>query len=330
MQKIAIVTGITGMDGGIISRQLLDLDYKIFGLVRRSSDSPNLKCAEGLQKEPNFEVVEGDLTDLSSLLRLVRLAKPHEIYNFASQSNVGTSFKEPIHTAQVTGIGVLNMLEAIRLSEIHSKFYQASTSELMGGISEKPCNEDFIFHPKSPYAVSKLFGYWITRCYRESYRMFTVNGVLFNHEYFSRGPNFVTRKISLGVANIKVGNQDKLYLGNLDSRRDWGWAPDFVRGARMMLQYKEPQDWVLATGETHSIREFCELAFKHAGLGDYQNFVQIDPQFYRPNEVNVLIGDYSKAKRILGWEPTVKFEELVKRMVDYDIKQIALDEILHR
>ena len=318
MNKSAIVTGITGQDGSILADQLIEDGYKVYGLLRRKSMGPDLGCSRHLEGNPMLEVVEGDITDLPSLLHLVKLARPKEFYNMASQSHVGISFKEPVHTAQVTGLGVLNCLEAIRLSEIHSRFYQASTSEMFGGMNEIVQNEDSLFHPRSPYGCAKMYGYWITINYRESYNMFACNGILFNHEGTRRGPNFVTRKITLAAVRISKGLQEKLYLGNLDARRDWGWAPDYVNGMRMMLQAAEPDDYVLATGETHSVREFCDAAFKHLGL-DYRNYVEIDPRFYRPAEVDVLIGDASKAYKKLGWKHSVSFEELVQKMVDYDL-----------
>jgi GDPmannose 4,6-dehydratase len=324
MVKACVVSGLTGQDGSILAEQLLGQGCRVYGLVRRTSDSPNLKCATGLEGNRDLEVVEGDLTDLSSLVRLVELARPHEFYNCGAQSHVGTSFKEPLHTAQVTGLGVLNCLEAIRLSGIHTRFLQWSTSEMFGGMTSEGQNEESPFHPRSPYGVSKLFGYWMVRSYRESYRIFASNLIGFNHESERRGPNFVTRKITLGIAAIKAGRQEKIYLGNLDARRDWGHADDVCRGARMILSHSEPDDFVLATGETHSVREFCEVAFQHAGLGDYRQYVEVDPRFFRPAEVDVLIGDYSKARRVLGWEPQVTFRELVQRMVDHDLRAEGL------
>ena len=320
IKKTAIVTGITGMDGAIASRQLIENGYKVYGFVRRRSDSPHLGCAADLENNSEFEVVEGDITDLSSLVRLTSLVKADRFFSFASQSHVGTSFKEPLHTAQVTGLGTLNCLEAIRISGIHTRFYNAATSELFGGITDKPCNEESLIYPRSPYACAKAFGFYITRNYRESYKLFASSGILYNHEHETRGLNFVTRKISKAVANIKAGNQEKLYLGNLDAKRDWGYAEDFVRGAIMILDHNEPDDFVLGTGEAHSVREFCEVAFLHVGLGDYKQYVEIDPRFFRPAEVDVLLADYSKAKRVLGWEPKVTFKELVQKMVDHDVK----------
>jgi GDPmannose 4,6-dehydratase len=319
LDKTAIVTGPSGMDGAIASRQLIEKGYKVYGLFRRRSDSPNLGCAADLENNPAFEVVEGDITDLSSLLRLTLLAKADRFFSFAAQSHVGTSFVEPVHTAQATGLSVLNCLEAIRLSGIHTRFYNSATSELFGGITNEPCNEDSLIYPRSPYACAKAFGFYITRTYRQAYKMFASSGILYNHEHETRGPNFVTRKITQGAANIKVGNQDKLYLGNLDARRDWGYAEDYVHGATMILDHREPDDFVLGTGESHSVREFCEVAFEYAGLGDYRQYVEIDLRFYRPCEVDVLLADYSKAKRVLGWEPKVTFRELVQKMVDHDL-----------
>ncbi len=321
IQKTAVVTGLTGMDGSYLAEQLLANDYKVYGLVRRNSRGPDLYCSAHLQDSPNLEVVEGDLTDLSSMSRLCTSARPDYFYNLASQSHVGISFKEPFHTAQVTGLGVLNCLEAIRLSGIHTRFYQASTSELFGGVTNLACNEDSPLHPRSPYGCAKLYGYWITRNYRESYKIFACNGLLFNHEGPRRGPNFVTRKISLAIANIKAGKQANLYLGNLDAKRDWGYAPDFTRGMRLILEAATPDDYVLGTGETHSVREFCDTGFSHVGL-DYNDYVEVDPRFYRPAEVDVLLADYSKAKRELGWEPKVTFKELVQKMVDADMELI--------
>lgn len=318
-KRTAIVTGVTGMDGGIISRQLIEDGYKVYGLVRRRSDSPNLGCAANLENNPNFEVVEGDITDLSSLLRLTSLAKADRFFHLASQSHVGTSFKEPVHTFHATGLATLNCLEAIRVSGIHTRFYNAGTSELFGGITDLPCSEESLIYPRSPYACAKAYGLYITRNYRDAYKIFASSGMLFNHEHETRGANFVSRKISMAVANIKAGNQEKLYLGNLEARRDWGYAEDFTRGMIMMLDHKEPDDFVLGTGESHSVREFCEVAFLHAGLGDYRQYVKVDPRFYRPVEVDVLLADYSKAKRVLGWEPKVIFKELVQKMVDSDL-----------
>ncbi len=325
MIKTAVVTGLSGQDGSLLAEQLIKCGYKVYGVVRRRSDSPNLGCATSLENNPRLEVIEGDITDLSFLTRLCKKSRPDYYYNAAAMSHVGTSFEEPVHTIQVTGVGVLNGLEAIRSSGIHTRFLQFSTSELFGGVTSLACNEESNFHPRSPYGCAKLYGYWITRNYRDSYKMFASNSICFNHEEPGRrGPNFVTRKITLGIANIKAGKQDKLYLGNLDAKRDWALASDVTLGMQMILEAKEPDDFVLGTGETHSVREFCQLAFEHAGLGDYKNYVEIDPRFFRPCEVDVLLADYSKAKKVLGWEPTTKFKELVQKMVDYDLKLLEV------
>lgn len=318
MHKTAVITGVTGQDGSYLAELLLEKDYKVYGLKRRSSGN-SLGCSAHIK---DIDIVEGDVTDLSSLTRLCNLARPDEFYNLASQSHVGISFKEPVHTSQATGIGVLNCLEAIRLSGFHTRFYQASTSELYGGQrGEVHCSEETPFHPRSPYGVAKAFGHWMTVNYRESYKMFACCGILFNHESPRRGTNFVTRKVTKAVADIKRGKQDKLYLGNLDSKRDWGHARDYVRGMWMMLQHHTPTEFVLATGETRSIRELCTEAFTYAGLGSYEQYVEIDPRFYRPAEVDILIGDAGKAKRLLGWEPQIGFLDLVKDMVDADLEK---------
>jgi GDPmannose 4,6-dehydratase len=323
-QKTAIITGLRGQDGSILAEMLLDKGYKVFGTIRRNSQGMDLGCASSLEKNSNLEVIEADLKDLPSLCHLVKLAKPDYFYNTAAQSHVHTSFTNPVYTAEVTGLGVLNCLEAIRLSGYHTRFLQCSTSELWGGIpGQAPYNEDSFFYPKSPYASSKLFGHWITINYRESYKMFACCSICCNHEEpGKRGPNFVTRKITLAVANIKAGNQEKLYLGNLNARRDWSLASDFCRGMIMMLETSEPREYVLSSGEAHSVKEFCRIAFEHAGLGDYREYVEIDPRFYRPNEVEVLIGDSTKIKDELGWTLTVSFEGLVQKMVDYDLANL--------
>ena len=318
LKKSAIVTGITGQDGSYLAELLLEKGYHVYGLKRRTSKN-DLGCSDHLATE--IEVVEGDLGDLPSLINLCGLAKANEFYNLASQSHVMTSFSQPVYTAEATGLGVLHCLEAIRTSGLHTRFYQASSSELYGGIhGEISMVERINFHPRSPYGVAKLFGYWTTVNYREAYKMFACNGILFNHESPRRGANFVTRKITLGIASIKKGTQQKIYLGNLDARRDWGHARDYVKGMWMMLNHNQPSDYVLATGEAHSIREFCEVAFTHAGLGDYNKYVDIDPRFYRPAEVDVLVGNYAKAHTELGWFPETKFVDLVREMVEHDLK----------
>jgi len=319
MNKIAIVTGTRGMDGALLSEQLIQKDYKVYGLIRRNSQGLDLGNAKHLENNPLLEVVEGDLLDQTSLNNLCKLARPDLFFNMAAQSHVGSSFDQPCYTSQVTGLGVLYCLEAIRNSGIHTKFLQASTSELFGGLTGQPANEETPFHPRSPYGVAKLYGHWITRNYREAYKLFACTTICFNHEHSTRGPNFVTRKITQAVAKIKAGKQDKLYLGNLDAKRDWGYAPDFTRGMiDILTKTTEPSDFVLATGETHSVREFCEHAFNYVEL-DYKDYVAVDPRFYRPAEVDVLIGDYSKINKLLGWEPTVTFKDLVEMMVSYDL-----------
>jgi GDPmannose 4,6-dehydratase len=327
MKRVAVITGLTGMDGSHLADFLLDKNYRVFGLKRRSSQS-GLGCASHLEGNPDVEIVEGDLADLSSIQRLCNSARPDEFYNLASQSHVKTSFEQPIYTLEATGQGVINCLEAIRQSGLHTRFYQASSSEMFGGSAqagaddEPPfANEESLFHPRSPYACAKLYGYWVVRTYRESYKMFACNGILFNHEGPRRSHAFVTRKITLGVARIVAGLQSSIGLGNLEARRDWGYAPDYVRGMWLMLNHHHPDDFVLATGEQHSIREFCDAAFGYAGLGPYQDYVKVDPRFYRPAEVHTLLGDATKAKTVLGWEPEVTFEELVRRMVDHDVAE---------
>lgn len=323
MKKSAVITGIRGQDSSYLAELLLAKDYKVYGLKRYNSDC-DLGCSQHLEEE--IEVFEGDLTDLSSLTKLCKLAKPDEFYNLGAMSHVGSSFLQPIYTANCTGLGVLNCLEAIRDSGYHTKFLQASTSELFGGqYGEVKCNENTSFYPRSPYGVAKLYGYWITRNYRDAYKFFTCNSICFNHESPRRSPSFVTRKITLGVANIKAGKQKKLYLGNLEAKRDWGHARDYVEGMWKMLQHHTADDYVLATGETHSIKQLCDVAFAHAGLGNYEEYVEIDPQFYRPAEVDVLIGDNTKAKQVLGWEPKITFTELVKEMVDADCGVVDQD-----
>lgn len=316
--KTAVVTGLRGMDSALISEQLVKKGYKVYGLIRRSSQGLDLGNAWKLEGHPQLEVVEGDLLDLSGLARLCKEARPDLFFNLAAMSHVGTSFDQPLYTMQVDALGVMNCLEAIRLSGIHTRFLQASTSEMYGGITENACDETTPFHPRSPYGVAKLAGYWATVNYRESYKHFACNSICFNHEHCTRGPNFVTRKITIAAAKISMGKQDKLYLGNLDAKRDWGWAPDFTTGMIQMLEASHATDYVLSTGETHTVREFCEHAFNHVGL-DYRDHVVIDPKFYRPAEVDVLLGNSSKIERELGWKPTITFKELVKRMVAHDL-----------
>jgi GDPmannose 4,6-dehydratase len=315
--KRALIFGVGGQDGHFLSHFLTSKGYEVHGVVRRTSQkNPML----GLLP-PEVVIHHGDITDFSSVLDIVSSVRPHEIYNLAAQSHVGISFKEPLHTTRVNYLGVVNIIEAARLvNSYEAKVYQASTSEMFGGVSKSACNETSPFFPKSPYGVAKVAAHHAVVNAREAYGTFACAGILYNHESEIRPENFVTRKISLAVGAISRGEQDKLYLGNLDAKRDWGYAPDYVKGMWLMLQQETPGDYVLGTGETHSVREFCQIAFDHAGLGDYSKYVEVDPRFYRPAEVDVLVADYSKAKRELGWEPTTKFEDLVKKMVDHDLK----------
>lgn len=317
--KRAFITGVGGQDGHYLAHLLASKGYEIHGLVRRTSTrNPMLNLLPN-----NVQLHEGDITDFASIYRLINEIRPHEIYNLAAQSHVGTSFKEPLHTTQVNYIGTLNILESARLvNKLQPRIYQASTSEMFGGLlGEVKCNEDTPFYPRSPYGVAKLAAHHAVINYREAYGLFACCGILFNHESPRRGTNFVTRKVTKAVADIKRGKQDKLYLGNLDSKRDWGHARDYVRGMWMMLQHHTPTEFVLATGETRSIRELCTEAFTYAGLGSYEQYVEIDPRFYRPAEVDILIGDAGKAKRLLGWEPQIGFLDLVKDMVDADLEK---------
>ncbi|MFW6015403.1 MAG: GDP-mannose 4,6-dehydratase [bacterium] len=338
--KKALITGITGQDGSYLAEFLLDKGYEVHGIIRRASTF-NTSRIDHLYKDPHLDNVRlflhyGDLADSSNLNRLIEKINPDEIYNLAAQSHVKVSFEVPEYTADVTGMGTLRILDAIKETGINTKFYQASTSELFGGLPETaPQNENTEFYPKSPYGVAKLYSYWITVNYRESYDLFACNGILFNHESPRRGETFVTRKITRAVANIVKGNQDKLYLGNMDAKRDWGFARDYIEGMWLMLQQENPRDYVLATNETHTVREFCEIAFAHAGFDiKWQGsgldekgidkktgkaLIEIDPQYFRPAEVDLLWGDASKAKKDLGWEPKVNFEGLVKMMVDADL-----------
>ena len=319
MKKRALITGVNGMDGSHLSEFLLEKDYEVFGMERRSSVK-NRTNTKHLVGKINF--LMGDLTDQNSLARVIKECEPHEVYNLGSQSFVGESWNTPEQTSNVTGLGVLRMLEAIRESGLETKFYQASTSEMFGRMVENPAKENTPFYPRSPYGVAKPYGHWITKNYRESYDMFAVSGILFNHESERRGLEFVTRKISDGVAKIHLGISDHIALGNLDAKRDWGYAPDYVEAMWLMLQQETPDDYVIATNETYSIRQFLDIAFKHVGIEDWTSYVRQDPRFMRPAEVAVLKGDYSKAEKMLGWKPKTSFEDLVKIMVDSDVKNI--------
>jgi GDPmannose 4,6-dehydratase len=326
--KKALITGISGQDGSHLAELLLDKGYEVHGIVRRSS-SFNTGRIDHLYQDPHNEGVRlfthyGDLTDPVSLTHLLYRLQPDEIYHLGAQSHVRVSFDIPENTFDVTGMGTLRLLEAMREAGVNSRFYQASSSEMFGS-APPPQSETTPFHPRSPYAVAKVAAYWAAVNYREAYGVFASNGILFNHDGERRGETFVTRKISRAVARFKHGLQDKLYLGNLDAKRDWGYAPDYVEAMWRMLQHDAPDDFVIATGETHSVREFLELAFAHAGLA-WEEYVEIDPRYFRPSEVDVLLGDASKAKEKLGWEPTVRFEELVRIMVDADVQALE-DEL---
>ncbi|GDY19814.1 GDP-mannose 4,6-dehydratase [Verrucomicrobiota bacterium] len=323
MAKQALITGITGQDGSYLAELLLSKGYTVHGIIRRASTF-NTGRLDRIYADPHSAKTRlflhyGDLSDASALARLLAKIQPDEVYNLAAQSHVRVSFDAPEYTADIVGTGTVRLLEAIREAGIKPRFYQASSSEMYGKVLEVPQTETTPFYPRSPYACAKVYSYWITVNYRESYGLHASNGILFNHESPRRGETFVTRKITRALAQIKAGRQDKLYLGNLDSKRDWGYAKEYVEAMWLMLQQNEPDDYVIATNETHSVREFLEVAFAHAGL-EWQKYVEIDPRYYRPAEVDLLIGDYSKAKKRLGWEPRTKFTELVKIMVDADMK----------
>jgi len=320
MNKVALITGVNGMDGSHLADFLLDKKYTVYGVERRSS-SKNRTNTKHLEGKITF--LQGDLTDQNSLLRCLKESNPTEIYNLAAQSFVGESWNTPEHTSEVTGLGVLRMLEAVREFNPKIKFYQASSSEMFGRMVENPAKETTPFYPRSPYGVSKLYGHWITKNYRESYNMFACSGILFNHESEKRGIEFVTRKISDGVARIKLGLSDHITLGNLDAERDWGYAPDYVEAMWLMLQQDTPDDYVIATGEKHSIRDFLDIAFKCIGINNWDSYIKQDPRFMRPAEVDVLRGDYTKAKTQLGWEPKTPFNKLVKKMVLNDINLLS-------
>ena len=318
-QKRALITGITGQDGSYLAELLLEKGYEVFGLVRRSS-TVNFERISHLQDK--IELISGDLLDQKSLISALQTARPQEVYNLGAQSFIPVSWEQPMLTGEITGLGVTRLLEAIRACDENIRFYQASTSELFGNAQESPQNEQTAFYPRSPYGVSKLYAHWITINYRESYGMFACTGILFNHESPRRGREFVTRKITHGVARIKCGLDQELRLGDLAPRRDWGYAGDFVRAMWMMLQQDEPDDYVIATGTSRTIGEFCEVAFAHAGL-DWRQYVVLDERFLRPAEVYTLLGDATKAREKLGWEPEVGFEEMVQQMVDWDLEQVA-------
>lgn len=344
MKKTALITGITGQDGSYLAEFLLEKGYEVYGLFRRGSTNTAKRIEYLLQEradqENGLHLVYGDMTDSMNLVRLIIEIKPDEIYNLAAQSHVAVSFEEPEYTANADGIGVLRILEAVRIAGLEKKtrIYQASTSELYGKVTEIPQKETTPFHPRSPYGVAKLYGYWITKHYREAYGMYAVNGILFNHESERRGETFVTRKITLAVANIVKGKQEKLYLGNLNAKRDWGYAKDYVECMWLMLQQEKPEDFVIATGETRTVREFVDAAFSCVGIrlvwegegvdekgidaATGKVLVEVSPEFFRPAEVDLLLGDPTKAKEVLGWNPRkTSFEELVRRMVEHDLGQ---------
>jgi GDPmannose 4,6-dehydratase len=331
MTKRALITGITGQDGSFLTELLLANDYEVYGIIRRSSTF-NTDRIDHLYQDPHesgtkLRLIYADLNDSSSLNMVLRQVQPDEIYNLGAQSHVRVSFDVPEYTAEVTGLGTVRILEAIRDAGLKPKFYQASSSELYGKVVESPQNEKTPFYPRSPYGCAKAYAYYITVNYRESYGLFACNGILFNHESERRGETFVSRKITRAATRIKFGLQDKLYLGNLDARRDWGHARDYVEAMWLMLQADRPDDYVIATGETHSIREFLDLAFGALDM-DWKQFVEIDPRYFRPAEVDLLQGDASKARKVLGWEPKVSFPELVSMMVNHDLELARVERAM--
>ncbi len=357
MSKVALITGITGQDGSFLAELLLKKGYEVHGIIRRSSSFNTGRIEhlyideliKDMKIQRKVKLHYGDMTDSTNLIRLIREIKPDEIYNLAAMSHVKVSFEVPEYTADTDGVGTLRLLEAVRFLgyENKTKIYQASTSELYGKVQEIPQNEKTPFYPRSPYGAAKLYAYWITKNYREAYNMFAVNGILFNHESERRGETFVTRKITLAAARIKKGTQEKLYLGNLNAKRDWGYAKDYVECMWLMLQHDTPEDFVIATGETHTVREFATLAFKEVGIElEWQGegvkekgidrstgkvLVEVDPKYFRPTEVDLLLGDPTKAKNLLGWNPTkTSFEELVKIMVESDMKLVEREERIRK
>ena len=350
VNKVALITGITGQDGSFLAEFLLEKGYEVHGIIRRSSSFNTGRIehlyfdewVRDMKQQRSINLHYGDMTDSSSLIRIIQMTQPDEIYNLAAQSHVKVSFDVPEYTAEADATGTLRLLEAVRILGLERKtrIYQASTSELFGLVQEVPQRETTPFYPRSPYGVAKLYGYWITKNYRESYGMFAVNGILFNHESERRGETFVTRKITLAAARIAAGQQDKLYLGNLDALRDWGYARDYVECMWLMLQHEQPEDFVIATGEQHSVREFTERAFAHVGIelrwqgegvqeqgidqATGRVLVEVDPKYFRPAEVETLLGDPTKAKTLLGWNPQkTSFEELVRLMVEHDVQYVA-------
>jgi GDPmannose 4,6-dehydratase len=331
--KKALITGITGQDGSYLAELLLAKGYEVHGIIRRASTF-NTERIDHLYQDPHINDVQlflhySDIADSTSLIKLLYRIQPNEIYHLAAQSHVRVSFDIPEYTGDVTGLGTLRILEAIRETGVKAKFYQASSSEMYGKVQEVPQRETTPFYPRSPYGAAKVYAYWTTVNYRESYGIFACNGILFNHESPRRGETFVTRKVTRAVAHIKAGLQDKLYLGNLNAKRDWGYAKEYVEAMWRMLQQEEPDDYVIATGETHAVREFVEEAFAYAGL-DWRDHVEIDPKYYRPSEVDLLVGDASKAKRVLEWEPKTTFKDLVSLMVDADMAALKAQGIYRR
>jgi GDPmannose 4,6-dehydratase len=330
MTKKAVITGITGQDGSYLAELLLSKGYEVHGIKRRSSSFNTSRIDAVLpdwhDRDARLFLYFADLADSSSLIKLLSQVRPDEIYHLGAQSHVRASFDIPEYTADITALGTTRILEAVHATGIKTKFYQASSSEMFGQVAETPQRETTPFRPRSPYACAKVYAHWITINHRESYGLFACNGILFNHESPRRGETFVSRKITRAVARIHRGLQDKLYLGNLDAKRDWGYAPEYVEAMWRMMQLDEPDDFVVATGETHTVREFVQSAFDYAGL-DWRKWVEIDPRYFRPTEVDTLLGDASKARRVLGWEPNVKFEQLVRIMVDADMQ--SLQDQLH-
>jgi len=322
-KKVAFITGISGQDGSILAELLLQKDYKVYGLIRRSSTFNTVRI-EHIYNHPNLKLIYGDISDSMNISTIIRDIQPDEIYNLAAQSHVKVSFDVPINTVDMNILGTINVLESIRQYSPHSKYYQASSSEMFGKVEEVPQTEKTPFHPRSPYGCSKVYSYWQTVNYREAYNIFASNGILFNHSGERRGETFVTRKITRAVTRIKLGLQNELILGNIDSKRDWGYYKDYCEAMYLILQHNKPDDFVIATGETHSVREFLEIAFSYLDL-NYEEYVKIDQKYFRPSEVDLLLGDPSKAKRELNWTPKTSFKELVKIMVDSDM-EIAKDE----
>jgi GDPmannose 4,6-dehydratase len=320
MKKTALITGITGQDGSYLAELLLREGYRVIGMTRRTSTDVHERIQHIFD---DIEFVSGDLLDQTSITNIVDSVRPDEVYNLAAQSFVPASWTQPVLTGEFTALGVTRVLEAIRAVDPTIKFYQASSSEMFGKVHEVPQKETTPFYPRSPYGVAKVYGHWISVNYRESYGLFATSGICFNHESERRGKEFVTRKITDGVARIKLGLQNELLLGNLDAQRDWGYAGDYVRAMWLMLAQSSPDDFVIATGRTHSVRDFCRIAFEAAGLKSYEDYVRTDPRLVRPAEVDLLIGDASKAKRVLGWQPEVTFEQLVAMMVEADINRLA-------